>query len=101
MARQIQLKIISQDGDAPDLSYKVMLYTIMKVIPEGVDYEQMGVGLKFLGKIKEADDVIVLDDDEYQLVSKRVKAHKWPQLDQVFMDFMNTVLDAEEVEEAV
>ena len=71
----------------------------MAIMPQGANYDEMKAGLDLMDKINDADEILELDAADYRTVIAKVKAHKWPIMHKRFLDFMDDIIDAPEVED--
>lgn len=93
--RAIELKIVESDGK-PTLDYRLNIRTALctPVGNNGVTYDEMAKVLPIIRKVDAADQILLLEEAEHEILVERIKQAKYPVADQVIFDMIEDIIHA-------
>jgi|SRR5215467_14187249 len=63
---------------------------------KGADVDEMRKGIRVLDAVDKADQVLELEDADYDHLKEKTLAMPWAMVDKRILDFINAVVDAQE-----
>lgn len=95
---QVSLKEITGEDTTIPFSYKDTIKSLLNAyIDKGMTIEDVEKRLKIREQIKKSDEVLTLEDVDYEYLKNLVLEEKWKFADQSVIDFVNEVKNAKKV----
>ena len=95
---QVNLKEVTGEDTTIPFSYKDTIKGLLNAfIDKGMTIEDVEKRLKIRGKINSSEDVLTLEDVDYEYLKGLVLEEKWKFADQAIIDFVNEIKNAKQV----
>ena len=91
--KNIPLKIVDMvlGEQTAKLNYKKQIASILENPPDRVSIDEMRRSIRVLDALEKVEDVLVLEDADFEHLKKVVLAAKWPMVNKVILTFTEDV----------